>query len=396
MLSPLHTLLAPLMIASGHPSAAADTAPGYLHFGFELLHRRVAAAPADNVSLSPVSAGFALGAAALGARGPTQSQMFVTLGFAAGTPNSVAQANKQWIAALRGQKDVELEIANAVWLDRMFVVDSSYARRMASAFHADITSAPLRTPAGVAQVNRWVAQHTHNRIDKILDQPRDNSAAFIANATYFKGRWAKEFAKNATRAEPFYAATGSAGKVPTMHARLDATYARAGDVQLARLPYRGDRFEMVVVLPDSGVPATDIANQLSDSLWQQWIGQTKSAELDLALPRFKLETDMSLGPDLKALGMPQAFDQETADFSPMFAEPIQRTFISEVRQKTWIAVDEAGTEAAAVTGVTVGVTSARVDRPIPFVVNRPFLYALRDTQTGLVLFLGLVRQPQPA
>ncbi len=397
MLSPLQALLAALVIAPHHPPAAADTTPGYLHFGFELLRRRVSATPADNVSLSPVSAGFALSVAALGARGSTQSQMFAALGFGGGRADAVAQANKGWIAALDGQKDVELEIANAVWLDRMFAVDSSYARRMADAFHADIVSAPLRTPEGVAQVNRWVARHTHNRIEKILDQPRPNSAAFIANATYFKGKWAKEFAKDATRPEPFYAAAGSAGKVPTMHARLDATYARAGNVQLARLPYQGGRFEMVIVLPDSGVPVTDIANQLTDALWQQWIAQTRSAELDIALPRYKLETDMSLGPDLKALGMPQAFDPDNADFGAMFAaEPPQRTFISEVRQKTWIVVDETGTEAAAVTGVSVELTSARLDRPIRFVVNRPFLYALRDSKTGVLLFLGLVRQPQAA
>ena len=359
-----------------------------------MLRRRVSAAPADNVSLSPASAGFALSVAALGARGPTQQQMFATLGFGGGAADGVVRANKAWIAALRGQKQVELEIANAIWLDPTFIVDSFYARRMASAFHADIASAPLRTPAGVAQVNRWVALHTHSRIKKILEQPQRNSAAFIANATYFKGKWAKQFDKNATRAEPFYGAARPPGKVPTMHARLAATYARAGNVQLARLPYRGDRFEMVVVLPDSGIPVTDIANQLTDSLWQGWIGQTSSAELDLALPRFELETDMSLGPDLKAVGMPQAFDPETADFSAMFSQPMQRTFISEVRQKTWIAVDEEGTEAAAVTGVTVDMTSARVDRPIPFIVNRPFLYALRDTRTGLLLFLGVVREPE--
>jgi len=394
VLTLLQALLAALVIAPGLPPAASDTTKGYLHFGFELLRRRVSAAPAENVSLSPVSAGFALSVAALGARGPTQSQMFAALGFGAGTPDAVARANKAWIAALRGRKDVELEIANSIWLDRMFVVDSSYARHMASAFHADIASAPLRTPAGVAQVNRWVARRTRNRIAKILDQPRPDAAAFIANATYFKGRWAKEFAKDATRPEPFHAGTGSPAKVPTMHARLDAAYARAGNVQLARLPYRGGRFEMVIVLPDSGVPVTDIANQVSDTLWQQWIGRTKSAELDLALPRFKLETDMSLAPDLKALGMPHAFDPDSADFGAMFAKRAERTFISEVRQKTWIVVDETGTEAAAATGVSIGVTSARVDRPIPFIVNRPFLYALRDAKTGLLLFLGLVRQPQ--
>jgi len=393
MLIPLQALVVALVIAPGQAPTGADTTPGYLRLGFDLLRRRVSAAPADNVSLSPVSAGVALSAAALGARGPTQSQMLAALGFGGATPDAVARANQGWLTALRGRKDVELELANAIWLDPNFMVDSGYARRMAAAFHADIASASLRTPAGVAKINRWVARNTRNRISRILDQPRNNSAAFIANAAYFKGRWAKQFAKDATRPEPFYPGVGSPPKVPTMHARLDVAYARSGNVQLARLPYRGNRFEMVLVLPDSGVPVTDIASQLSDTLWQHWMGGTKSAELDLALPRFRLETDMNLGADLKAVGMPRAFDPDSADFGGMFAKPTERTFISEVRQKTWIAVDEAGTEAAAVTGVGIELTSARIDRAIPFVVNRPFIYAVRDAKTGLVLFLGLVRQP---
>ena len=386
-----HALLGPLLLAVARPPAPADTVPGYLHFGFELLRRRLGVTSADNVSISPVSAGFALSVAALGARDQTQSEILRVLGFGGQQPDTVAQANKHWIGALSDQKDVQLEIANAIWVDQRFVVDSSYASRMAQAFHTEVASAPLRTPAGIAQVNRWVAQHTHDRIEKILDEPRPNSAAFIANATYFKGTWLKQFAKDATRPRPFYESSGSPRDVPTMHATLDASYARAGNVQLARLPYLGSRFEMVIVLPDSSVPLPQITSQLTDSIWQHWMGQTRTAELEVALPRFKLETDMSLRPDLEALGMKLPFDPERADFAPMFAGRVGKTFISEVRQKTWIAVDEEGTEAAAATGVTVGVTSARIERPIPFVVNRPFIYALRDARTGLLLFLGVVR-----
>jgi len=387
-----HALLAPLLLAVTRPPAPADTTPGYLQLGFELLRRRLGATPADNVSLSPASAGFALSVAALGAREQTQSEILRVLGFTGRLPGAVAQANQQWIAALSEQKDVQLEIANAIWVDQRFVVDSSYARRMAQAFQAQVGSAVLRTPAGIAEINRWVAQHTHDRIEKILDQPRPNSAAFIANATYFKGTWLKQFAKDATGPKPFYESPGSPRDVPTMHATLDASYARAGTVQLARLPYLGGRFEMVIVLPDSSVPLTQITTQLTDSIWQHWMDQTRPAELEVALPRFKLETDTSLRPDLEALGMKLPFDPERADFGPMFAGHMAKTFISEVRQKTWIAVDEEGTEAAAATGVRVGITSARVDQPIPFVVNRPFIYALRDGRTGLLLFLGVVRR----
>jgi serpin B len=243
-------------------------------------------------------------------------------------------------------------------------------------------------------VNNWVARHTHNRIERIIDEPRSNTAAFIANATYFKGTWLKEFAKEATKSKPFYQSPGSSRNVPTMHAKLSARYARAERVQLARLPYRGNRFEMVIVLPDPGVEVSSVAKELSDTLWQSWLAQSKATELELALPRFKLETSMSLKSDLAALGITDAFDPTLADLSGMFASGTPGTFLSEVIQKTWIAVDEEGTEAAAATGVTVGVTSARIGRPVSFVVNRPFIYALRDAKTGLVLFLGIVRSPR--
>jgi serpin B len=320
--------------------------------------------------------------------------MLGALGFDARTPDEVGQLNKGWIAALRDPQDVQLEIANAVWVDSEFALDSAYAHRVAELFRADVAIAALRTADGVADVNNWVARHTHNRIERIIDEPRSNTAAFIANATYFKGTWLKEFAKEATKSKPFYQSPGSSRNVPTMHAKLSARYARAERVQLARLPYRGGRFEMVIVLPDPGVEVSSVAKELSDTLWQSWLAQSKATELELALPRFKLETSMSLKSDLAALGITDAFDPTLADLSGMFASGTPGTFLSEVIQKTWIAVDEEGTEAAAATGVTVDVTSARIRRPVSFVVNRPFIYALRDAKTGLVLFLGIVRSPQ--
>jgi serine protease inhibitor len=393
MMISFQTLL-PLMLVAAQSPAPADTTPGYLRFGFELLRRRVGATPAENISTSPVSAGFALSAVALGARGRTEKQMLGALGFDARTPDEVGQLNKGWIAALRDPQDVQLEIANAVWVDSEFALDSAYAHRVAELFRADVAIAALRTADGVADVNNWVARHTHNRIERIIDEPRSNTAAFIANATYFKGTWLKEFAKEATKSKPFYQSPGSSRNVPTMHAKLSARYARAERVQLARLPYRGGRFEMVIVLPDPGVEVSSVAKELSDTLWQSWLAQSKATELELALPRFKLETSMSLKSDLAALGITDAFDPTLADLSGMFASGTPGTFLSEVIQKTWIAVDEEGTEAAAATGVTVDVTSARIRRPVSFVVNRPFIYALRDAKTGLVLFLGIVRSPQ--
>ena len=394
-MTPLHLWLTLLLVAVQSP-APADTIPGYLRFGFALLRQRLEVTPNENLSISPVSVGFALSAAALGARARTQEQMLNVLGFEGRTPDDAGRLNQAWIAALRNPPEVELEIANAVWVDREFALDSAYAHRTAQLFQAEVTSAALRTPDGVADVNAWVARHTHDRIEKILDEPRTNTAAFIANAIYFKGKWLKEFAKNATRPKPFYSSPGSAHSVPTMHAKLSAGYARADKVELARLPYRGGRFEMVIVLPDSGVEVASVARDLKETVWQSWLAQTRSTELELALPRFKLETAMSLKLDLEAMGMTDAFDPRLADLSAMFASGTPSTFLSEVIQKTWLVVDEEGTEAAAATGVTVGVTSARIGRPTPFVVNRPFIYALRDTKTGLVLFLGLVRDPSAA
>jgi len=249
-----HALLAPLLLAVTRPPAPADTTPGYLQLGFELLRRRLGATPADNVSLSPASAGFALSVAALGARS-RPSRRSCGSGFTGRLPGAVAQANQQWIAALSEQKDVQLEIANAIWVDQRFVVDSStpagWRRRSRPRLDPPYCG---RRPASRRSTAGRPAYSRPDRED--LDQPRPNSAAFIANATYFKGTWLKQFAKDATGPKPFYESPGSPRDVPTMHATLDASYARAGTVQLARLPYLGGRFEMVIVLPDSSVPLT--------------------------------------------------------------------------------------------------------------------------------------------
>ena len=197
----LQLWLTVLLVAVQSP-APADTIPGYSRFGFALLRQRLEVTPNENISVSPVSAGFALSAAALGARARTQQQMLNVLGFEARTPDDAGRVNQAWIAALRNPPEVELEIANAVWVDQEFALDSAYAHRTALLFQAEVTSAALRTPEGVADVNAWVARHTHGRIEKILDQPRSNTAAFIANAIYFKGKWFKEFAKSATRPTP--------------------------------------------------------------------------------------------------------------------------------------------------------------------------------------------------
>jgi serpin B len=380
-----------LMLVAAQSPAPTDTSSGYLRFGFDLLRRRLEATPAENLSISPVSAGFALSAAALGARGRTQMQMLGVLGFEGRSPDDAGRINQGWTKALRDPQEVELEIANAVWVDQEFALDSAYAHQVAQLLQADVASAALRTPDGVTDVNNWVGRHTHNRIERLLDGPRPNTAAFIANAIYFKGKWLEAFAKGATRPKPFYASSGSAHNVPTMHAKLSAGYGRTQKVELARLPYRGGRFELVIVLPDSGAEVSAVAKGLSDTLWRGWLRETRPTQLELALPRFKLETDMSLKADLEAMGMTDAFDPRLADLGGMFASGTPSTFLSEVIQKTWIAVDEEGTEAAAATGVRVGVTSARIGRPVPFVVNRPFIFALRDARTGLVLFLGVVR-----
>jgi serpin B len=256
-----------------------------------------------------------------------------------------------------------------------------------------VQSVQLSSPAGVATVNRWVNQSTRGKIPRLLGAPLDSSIGMlVTNAVYFKGRWLDPFTKASTRARGFTLSSGRRVEVPMMARTGTLGYRRAPGYQMVRLPYRAGRAAMYIVLPDSGLTVEELAGRLDGEGWPPSLTHSSAQRVHLVLPKFRAELSADLTQDTRALGRGLAFDS-TADFTGIASRrTAERMWIGGIIQKVFVEIDEEGTEAAAVTGVLIPVRKGEIT-PIPFVVDRPFLFVIRDEVSGADLFVGRIANP---
>ncbi|MDQ3557441.1 MAG: serpin family protein, partial [Gemmatimonadota bacterium] len=212
---------------------------------------------------------------------------------------------------------------------------------------------------------------------------------YLVNAIYFKGTWRQQFAKNRTRDDGFTTSGGVRVPVKMMHQDSTQRYLETPEFQAVDMPYGNGAFAMTVILPAPGRDAGALVASLGHERWAEWLGRFAEQRVDLYLPRFRLEYESSFNDALKALGMEIAFDDQRADFTGMASSG--GIYISEVFQKTFVDVNEEGTEAAAVTKVVMGVTSAPMRASMR--VDRPFIVAIRERFSGTLLFVGLIESP---
>jgi serine protease inhibitor len=367
------------------PQKAAAAAAGVNAFGFE-LHRQVAG-PAANTVTSPLSAAVLLAMVAAGAGGTTADEMVELLGLE--EPRDTRYA--ALLADLTGQSDVTLSIANSLWAAQGYPFEDDYLAFVRDTFGATLDEVDLGSPQTADRIDEWVDERTEGLIDGIaaeLGLPDPNAVLVLLNAVYFLGTWTTTFDEADTRDVPFQLVDGAQVEVQTMHRSDPQIEIATGDgFTLARLPYGEDqRFGMEVILPDEDVPLDDLLARFDATTWQQTIDRLEpETPSQVALPRFELEWEQNLTDALQALGMSSAFGG--GDFTPMSpANP----WLDTVVQKTYIRVDEEGTEAAAVTGGVMATSAG----PPPFLVDRPFAFTVSDRQTGTILFLGTVHDPR--
>jgi serpin B len=361
-------------------------------FSFALFRRLSAAQKDSNVFTSPLSASMALGMAMNGAASTTYDEMRATLGFgASATESEIGESYKSLIALLRGlDPSVELRIANSIWYRAGFPVERSFLDAGRNWFDAQVGALDFASPSAVAAINGWVSTSTAGKIPTIIDDIEDDQVMFLINAIYFKGSWRAKFDPMRTLDAPF---RGVEGDQPTKLMHRDGTmrYLQATDFEAVDLPYGNSAYSMTVVLPSAGTSVEAVAASLQTGAWTDRVSQFRDAEVDLFLPRFKLEWQRMLIPDLQSLGMRAAFVDGGADFSRMSSLG-RELYISLVKQKTYVDVNEEGTEAAAVTNVGISVTSMPV-RTL-FRVDRPFVFVIRERLSGTILFMGkVVRMP---
>ena len=377
----------------------AAIAPAFVQatnaFGFKLLNELSKANAGQNIFISPASVALALALANNGANGETQKAIAQVLG----TPSlnlqeaNIAYANLQGLLHNADPK-VKLDIANSVWARKSIALKPDFVQRAQQFFNAEATSLDFANPASVERINAWVKQNTQGKIAKIVEPPiAPETMLFLINAIYFKGGWSTPFDKSLTQDRPFNLPSGQQKAVPMMQRDGKMDYLRGEGFQAVRLPYADGAISMAVLLPNAGTNLDQFRTMLSSETWATWQHQFARKTGSLALPKFKLEYGATLNTALKAMGMSIAFDPKEADFSGLHATP-PNLFISAVAHKTFVEVNEEGTEAAAATSVTVGLTMLRpTEEPFTLIVDRPFFVAIQDNQTGAILFSGLIVAP---
>lgn len=335
-----------------------------------------------NVFASPASIEMALAMAWNGANGSTREAMGKALRLQK-DPNAKFQELRKALEGL--DKNVKLEIANSLWIRAGFPVKGDYAQRLLDFFAAEVTTLDFGDPEALGTINGWVKKKTHDKIEKILDELKPDTRLILINAVYFKGDWAHPFDKDFTREAAF---AGQDQKVMMMRQQEHFGYLEGDGFKAVRLPYgEKRRCAMYVFVPDD---LEKFHSKLDAATFAKWMKSFKSEEVSVGLPRFKFDFEMELNDVLKRMGMTEAFDSNAADFSGMSKEPL---FISRVKHKTYVDVNEAGTEAAAVTSIEMDAGSAMPRDPKSVVADRPFFVVMRDDTTGAILFLGSIRKP---
>ena len=367
------------------PEEAAAAAAGVNAFGFE-LHGAVAE-PGQNTVTSPLSASVLLAMVAAGAGGETAEEMVEVLRLEEAQDTRYAAL----LADLADVDDVTLGLANSLWAAEGYPFEDDYIDFVQATFGATLDEVDLGAQQSADRIDDWVEERTEGLIEDIaddLDLPNAQAVLVLLNAVYFLGTWTTTFDEAETRDAPFTLADGSQVEVPTMHRSDPEVETADGEgFTMLRLPYGDDeRFGMEVVLPDEDVALDDLLGQLDAETWQGAVDQlASSTPSQLALPRFELEWDATLNEALQGLGIVSAFGG--GDFTPMSpANPLLDTVV----QKTYIRVDEEGTEAAAVTGGVMDESAG----PPPLLVDRPFAFTVSDSETGTILFLGTVHDPR--
>jgi len=364
-------------------------------FGFNLF-REIAAREGDkNVFVSPQSVALALAMTLNGAEGETREAMARALELSGLTPGQVNEACAGLIEILTHQDPkVDFRIANSIWYRRELPVEQSFMDTNAAYFDAQVSGLDFNDPAAADTINAWVDESTNGRISEIVDAPIDPLLVmFLINAIYFKGKWSQEFERDRTAEEPFHLSDGTQKSVAMMVQEAELGYAENDRVRAVDMAYGDAGFSMTVLVPKEGVSVDHVVEWLDAEAWTALASQMGGRGVELHMPRLKMEYDLELNDALIALGMERAFTAGEADFSGIC--PAGDLYISRVKHKTFVEVSEEGTEAAAVTSVGIGVTSVP---PPPAVVrvDRPFLFLIRESHTGSILFMGKIVDPPQA
>jgi len=358
-------------------------------FGFKLFSQLNTVEQNKNVFISPFSVSMAFGMLLNGANGATLDSLKKALEHTNYSLEEINNSYKNISAALINlDPAVKFQIANSIWYRLGFAVRPKFLDDNKTYFDAEVSELDFASPTAVETINSWVNAKTNGKIQTILKEISRDDVMYLINAIYFKGTWTYQFKPEQTKDTTFTSADGTTVPCKMMSQRATYAYYSDGDVQIIDIPYGGRKFSMTVILPRQASSVEQFAEDLTQSQWDSYISKLDSSEVDLFLPKFKLEYEKELKDELITMGMGIAFS-DFADFSRIANEPLA---ISKVKHKTFIEVNEEGTEAAAVT--LIGIIRTSVPSTLTMRIDRPFIFAIREHDSGTILFIGKIVEPK--
>lgn len=361
-------------------------------FAFDLFRTLQKETPEQNLFLSPAGVSLALAMTYNGADGDTAAAIAEVLRFGGMELKEINGAFADLRTILQNpDPKVELAVANSLWARQGKGFNDDFLQRNRDYFDAEVTELDFDRPDAAATINRWVEEKTKGKIKDLIEPPIDPlTVLFLINAIYFKAAWSEPFNPDRTREAPFYLPGGSIKQLPMMSREGQFRCLEQEGFQALSIPYgKTGRLGMYLFLPETEQGLDDFYERLTPEKWAEWMELFRDTEAYLGLPRFKFEYEVSLNDALKAMGMEIAFEAGAADFSQMKPVPPDM-FIAEVKHKTFVEVNEKGTEAAAATSVEVREESAP---GFMMIADRPFFFSIVDNKTGSILFMGQVTDP---
>lgn len=357
----------------------------YTEFATSLF--RLSRSDKDNSAISPLSVMLAMTMTANGADGDTKAEIEAALG----NGISVEMLNRYlyyWSEALPTDEKLKLELANSIWFKNSgFDADESFLRSCVDFYDADIYSADFDKQT-VKDINNWVKSNTDDMIDKMLDELHDGNIMFIVNAIAFDAEWNVKYSSSNIYNDIFTAANGKKHSVSMMKA-TEHYYIRTADAQGFIKPYKDNKYSFVALLPNENIGINDYAASFTAEKLQNALDCAYKKSVEVSMPKFSSSYEIELNDALKAMGIEKAFDAGEADFSKLGSSEYGNIGIEEVLHKTYISVDENGTNgsSSAAAGITYGIADQTLT------LNRPFLYMIIDNATDMPIFIGTVMNP---
>ncbi len=364
------------------------------NFGIDLVNKVAEfETQKENWMISPLSITLALAMTYNGADGDTKKAMEETMRLKGLDINEINSSFKDLISKLlRVDKRVEIDIANSIWYKNGFSIIPDFIKVNRDFYGAEVKGLDFSNQASKDIINNWVAEHTNNKIPTIIDKIDPNTMMFLINAVYFKGLWKHRFNPDNNIYKPFYYKNGYDRRLEMMKRKEEFKTFTKDDIVMLEMPYGQGNWVIDLVMTTDKTSIDDVMQKLTTDQWNMLVGGLRTSDVTVVLPPFKFKYDLQLAKCLTELGMGVAFDIKNANFSKINNN--RKLAISEVKHKTFIELNEKGTEAAAVTSVGLAVTSVGPSHENKIIFDKPFMFAIREISTNTIAFIGKVGDPK--